>query len=709
MILKQYPFINQLESTDCGPACVAMLIKKFTGILIPLGEIRHIIFSNEHGSNFLGIKKGLETLGIIGEVSECERDKNEFFEMSFPIITQINSGEDFHFIVIYKVYHDRLLIADPLAKQKQWVRIKVFLKEWVPYVYEIKSNRETERLRYYTDKKYHSNFLVELWKYRWLIIVSWLILLTIYALGILFVGMYSTFYDIIIPNKVVTLIMSVSIFYTILLIIQIVLALINVKVLMKINNGIDQALTEKLLNSFFSKNYEVIGSYKGGELITRFRNISQIRGRIVYIVQSLPMDIIIIILTAIFLIRQSFPLAILTLIPILIFLLIMYLSHETMQKNSINLFEKDEDFNTTLIQSIKNIETIKNFNVIEKFEKINNKKLNNLLNMSEKFVTFDSFQSNIKNLIISLFTLYIFALGAYLVINDNMANGMLLVFNSLSIKIFSPFQKIASLQSLFEQGKIAEKKYEDIINTVIPRKEGNIIVPLIEKISLHNVSFIYNVDTLIFDDLELTLLKNSNTAILGKSGSGKTTLAKLLANYFDICSGDIKINEIIYQEYSSKSINDKILYVPQYVEVFNDTILNNITLGRDISLSEIEKRAKSIGFNDIVNHLPDGYLTIIGENGLKLSMGQMQMLNILRATLTEYSLIIFDEVTNGLDLHLKKSVANYLLKYGNIKVFLTHDIEFALLCDNIYIINNHKINKVEKEHNKNLEKILQLL
>ncbi|MGC6173923.1 cysteine peptidase family C39 domain-containing protein, partial [Lacrimispora sp. 38-1] len=288
MILKQYPFINQLESTDCGPACAAMLVKKLTGILIPMGEIGHIIYTNEHGSNFLGIKKGLETLGIFGEVSECKKDKNEFYEMSFPVITQIYKDEDFHFIVIYKFCHDRLLIADPLARQKQWIRIKDFIKEWVPYVYESKIDEVTERLEYYSKKKYHSNLFVELWRYRCLIIISWLISLIIYALGILFVGMYSTFYDIIIPNKVTTLIMSVSLFYTILIIIQILLALINVKILMRISNGIDKLLTEKLLRSFFSKNYEVIESYKGGELITRFRNISQIRGRIVYIIQSLP-------------------------------------------------------------------------------------------------------------------------------------------------------------------------------------------------------------------------------------------------------------------------------------------------------------------------------------------------------------------------------------------------------------------------------------
>ncbi|MGC6174897.1 ATP-binding cassette domain-containing protein, partial [Lacrimispora sp. 38-1] len=414
-------------------------------------------------------------------------------------------------------------------------------------------------------------------------------------------------------------------------------------------------------------------------------------------------------LTAIFLLRQSLPLAMLTLIPIMIFVLTMYLSHETMQKNSINLFEKDEEFNTTLIQSIKNIETLKNFKVTKKFEEINNKKLNNLLIMSEKFVIFDSIQSNVKNLIISLFTLYIFALGAYLVINDNMANGMLLVFNSLSIKMFSPFQKIASLQALFEQGKIAQKKYEDIVNTLMPRKEGNMKVSLIEKISLCNVKFVYGIETLIFDNLNLTLLRNSNTAILGKSGSGKTTLAKLLANYFDTQSGNIKINDKKYQEYYSQSISDHILYVPQYVEIFNDTILNNITLGRDIPLTEVEERAKNIGFNEIINLLPNGYLTIIGENGLKLSMGQMQMLNILRATIIEYSVIIFDEVTNGLDLHLKKSVANYLLEYGNIKIFLTHDIEFASLCDDIYIINNHHINRIDNEYKRNPEIILKLI
>ena len=196
---------------------------------------------------------------------------------------------------------------------------------------------------------------------------------------------------------------------------------------------------------------------------------------------------------------------------------------------------------------------------------------------------------------------------------------------------------------------------------------------------------------MIFKNVNIKIEANSNIALMGNSGSGKETIGKLIANYYGVKKGRILVNGIEIQQYTKESLTNQILYIPQKVELFSGTILENILLGRDIDKEKVFKISRCIGFDEIVNQFSKGYNTIIGERGIMLSAGQMQMLNIIRATVQNYNIIIFDEVTNGLDFELKEKVCNYLFGYGNMKLFITHDYEFAKKCDDIYILKNQTI------------------
>lgn len=196
---------------------------------------------------------------------------------------------------------------------------------------------------------------------------------------------------------------------------------------------------------------------------------------------------------------------------------------------------------------------------------------------------------------------------------------------------------------------------------------------------------------MIFKNVNIKIEANSNIALMGNSGSGKETIGKLIANYYGVKKGRILVNGIEIQQYTKESLTNQILYIPQKVELFSGTILENILLGRDIDKEKVFKISRCIGFDEIVNQFSKGYNTMIGERGIMLSAGQMQMLNIIRATVQNYNIIIFDEVTNGLDFESKEKVCNYLFEYGNIKLFITHDYEFAKKCDDIYILKNQTI------------------
>lgn len=683
----KYPFVRQITNCDCGVACVSMILKKTIDSRLSLGQIKHIIYADDNGSSLIGIKEGLKELGISSIVCECDFSKESFDEMNFPVITQIKIKEDTHFVVLYGKKNNRLFVADPLNKKIVKKKLDEFMKEWIPFILSV--NEITLNHKYYDLEKCvigKHEIYKSISSQKGKIIVSWILSILIYITGILLTGMYSAFFDVIIPNKHIGIIASVLIGYSQFLITNFLLSYVNSILSVKINNRIDKMLTKELLHSFFNKDFAVIEDYKSGELITRFRNISSIRSIFLYFIQVLPIDIIGIVFIYYILYRQNNELSILLFIPLIIFLGIIYLSHEKMRTDSNELFDKEEIFNSSLIESITNIETLKNYQVTDIFEQKVEENLKIFFHLMQKFFSFNLLQTNLKNLVVSLFNLYVIGLGAYLVINNNLAAGSLLVFNSLAMQVFNPFLKITNMQSAYEQGEIARLRYEDILNTEIQRNWGNIEMEKVKELVLSNISYWYNMDSFTLDNISLRIKKGQNIALMGDSGSGKTTIAKLIANYYDVKSGKILINNINIQKYTESSIKKQILYVPQQVELFSGTIMDNILLGRKIDSKKILTIAANLGFDNIIAQLPMGYNTVIGERGITLSLGQMQLLNIIRATVQEYQIIIFDEITNGLDFTLKEKVCNYLFHYGNIKIFITHDFEFAKQCDDIYTL-----------------------
>lgn len=476
--------------------------------------------------------------------------------------------------------------------------------------------------------------------------------------------------------------------------IQVILNILYTKLSIKINNSIDIAVTDRLIANIFSKKYAVIEKVKEGEIVTRLNSISRIREKKLYWILNFPIQVFIMLITIYILFDQNSIMALLIFFPIILAAGIVIVSSESLRERSLVLFNENELFSVLLFRVISNLGTIKGFSATESFKNCVVNKYSELKKENEKFITYSTILSSIKGSIMSIFSLAVLAIGAYYIIDGQLASGTLLMFNSLSTQILNPFMAIANIQTLYEQGKIAELKCEDLIKTEYYTINGKREIEHIDSITVNNLQYEYQVGYPVLRNITVSFWKNKSYAIIGTSGAGKTTLAKLLVNYYEPSNGEICINDISSREYELMEIQRKIIYIQQDVEVFSDTILENILMGRNIPIDIVRNKAGEIGFDKIVESLPYEYDTIIGENGLKLSMGQMQLLNILRATLEEYEVIIFDEVTNGLDKNYRDKIKLYLQKYGNIKIFITHDLEFAKSCNAVFKIENGTINEV---------------
>ncbi|KAK9905738.1 hypothetical protein WJX75_005420 [Coccomyxa subellipsoidea] len=208
-------------------------------------------------------------------------------------------------------------------------------------------------------------------------------------------------------------------------------------------------------------------------------------------------------------------------------------------------------------------------------------------------------------------------------------------------------------------------------------------------VELDNVVFGYRPGRPVLKGVSLKVEPGQSCAIVGSSGSGKSTLLRLLVRLYDAQSGSIQLDGIDVRELQQSSLRQAVAVVPQDTVLFADTILRNIRYGRpDASFEEIERAAEMAQLKRVVDGMPDGYNTIVGERGLKLSGGEKQRVAIARAFLRGPRLLICDEATSALDTATERSIMTSLeeLAQGRTSVFVAHRLSTVQRCDKIVVM-----------------------
>jgi ATP-binding cassette subfamily B protein len=359
--------------------------------------------------------------------------------------------------------------------------------------------------------------------------------------------------------------------------------------------------------------------------------------------------------------------------------------------------ELDSRANTRAIDSLLNYETVKYFNNEEYEAARYDENLRSYEAAAVKSEASLGLLNAGQSLIIAAAVTALMILAAEGVAAGALTLGDLVMINALLIQLYIPLNFLGMVYREIKQARIDMGRMFRLLdeNREIEDRPGAVPLPAGRAtISFDRVRFSYDGRRTILRDVSFEVPAAGKVAVVGASGSGKSTLARLLYRFYDVNEGAVRVNGVDIRDVTQASLRAAIGIVPQDTVLFNDTIYYNIQYGRPAaSREEVIGAAQAAHIHDFIESLPDGYESMVGERGLKLSGGEKQRVAIARAILKDPRILIFDEATSALDSKSEKSIQAELnrIARGHTTLVIAHRLSTVMDADQILVMDRGRI------------------
>lgn len=371
-----------------------------------------------------------------------------------------------------------------------------------------------------------------------------------------------------------------------------------------------------------------------------------------------------------------------------------------------NRSKKIGELNGFVEEMVSGQKTIKAYaaegEVINRFDKINRETVDAYYN-AEYYGSMTGPTVNfINNLSLALITVY----GAILYLKGSLSLGDISSFVQYSRKFSGPINETANIISELQSAAAAAERVFKILDEKpepLDRKNADELTEVEGDVFIEDVTFGYLKDKVIINNLELKSKPGSLTAIVGETGAGKTTIINLLMRFYDVWEGNIYVDAKETRDITRKSLRKAFAMVLQDTWLFSGTIFDNIAYGKEnATMEEVVEVAKVAGIHSFIKRLPDGYNTIVNEDGINISKGQKQLLTIARAMLLDANMLILDEATSNVDTRTEIKIQKAMRRLMEDKTcfVIAHRLSTIQGADNILVVD--KGNIVEQGNHKEL-------
>lgn len=700
---SSFPFFPQHDAMDCGPACLRM-IAKYYGRHYTLESLRKKCHISREGVSMLGISSAAEEIGFksIGVHISFDQLKNE---VPLPCVIHWKQR---HFVVVYKIKRGMVYIADPaggLVKLSE----KEFLNGWISMKGDNNVDEGVAMLlepqpEFYAaegekpDKAKFSFILQYLKPYKKLIVQLFLGMLIGTLLQLIFPFFTQSIVDYGIGNNNINFITLILIAQLTLYAAQTAVEFIRSWILLHISTRINISIISDFLIKLMRLPIGFFDTKMIGDLMQRIGDHQRIEAFLTSSTINTLFSFVTFIVFAFVLAFYSIKLLVVFLIGSALYVLWILIFLKYRRELDYKRFSQASAEQSNLIQMITGMQEIK-LNNCEKqkrweWENIQAKLFKvsiSGLRLSQWQQSGAIFINETKNILISF-------ISACAVINGDMSLGMMMAVQTIVGQLNSPISQMISFIQSAQDAKISLERLGEIHNRPNEVEDGDgktSIFPEDKSLAIENLTFHY--DTLsdaVLRDVNLTIPEGKVTAIVGMSGSGKTTLVKLLLGFYPPTKGTIRIGGLNISNVDPKSWRARCGTVMQEGFIFSESIAKNIAIGEDhIDEQRLLHAAKIANIQDMIDGLPLGYNTKIGQEGNGISQGQKQRILIARAIYKNPDYIFLDEATNSLDANNERVIMDNLQEFfkGRTVVVVAHRLSTVKNADQIVVLNHGKI------------------
>ncbi|WP_445222705.1 peptidase domain-containing ABC transporter (plasmid) [Bradyrhizobium sp. Pa8] len=683
---------KQRDATDCGAASLAS-VAAFYGYKLPLSRIRQYASTGRSGTTVSGLMQAAQQLGFIAKGVKGGFDS--LYKIPKPAIAHLVVKEVLHhFVVIQAIDRRSIIVMDPaygeirkLSHQEfkmQWTGVLVLL---VPAdIFQRRDETTSSFVRFARLLAPHRELMAQA---------------LIGSLVTTILGLSTAIYVQKIVDHVIAagnhnLLNLMSVAMLLILLPQTLINLLRNRLLLQTGQKIDVCLILGYYNHVLGLPQKFFDSMRIGEIVSRMNDAMRIRSFLNEVSITMVVNVLVILFSFGLMFVYSWKIALVVATSIPLYLLVYWTINWLNRKRQRTIMENAADLEAQLVESLGAVSTIKTFGI----ESLANLKMETrfikMLHSVYSAGLISVFGDNASTLLSSLFTVVLMWFGTTLVLDQSVTPGELLSCYTLLGYITRPVASLIQTNRIAQDAFIAADRLFEIFD-LEPASGGSIDATKSElgDICLENVTFRHGAQPELFQDLSITFRRGEMTAVVGKSGSGKSSLAALVQNLYPLERGCIRIGPHDLQDLSTESLRKVVAAVPQSVDVFSGSVIDNIALGEsEPDIEKIVKICDQIGLRSVVDRWPGGFQAYLGENGVRLSGGEKQRLALARALYRDPEILILDEATSSLDSVAEALVVGAveeLRRAGKIIIAISHRLSTICEADKIVVLDNGRV------------------
>ncbi len=697
-MFKTFPHEFQLDTKDCGPACIK-IVAKFYGRFYSLQFLRDLCSITREGVSFLDISYACEKISL--KTVSVKLTLQELITAPMPAIIH---WEKKHFVVLYKIKRNTAFISDP-AKGLVTYDIETFIKHWqnddtgsimmLEPMADFSLNNANDSAG---RKKTFESLLGYFRPYKKAFINLFLVMFIVTVLQGLLPFISKSVIDIGIQTQAVTFIYIVFTANITIIISVLLCNLVRDWILLHVTSRVNISLISDYLIKLMKLPVTFFENKLVGDILQRANDHERIRAFVMNNSLNFIFSILTFLVFGVILLIFNPLLALIYIIGSTFYVLWVLGFLKIRKKLDWEYFELISKNQSYWVETIGSIQDIKINNYEKqkrwKWESIQAK----LYKVNQRVLTVTNAQNTGAQFINQLTNLSITFYCAIAVIKGDITFGMMISTQFIIGMLGGPIVQFLSFIQGYQYAKISFLRLNEIHQLEEEEEKditANVILPESKSLVLRNIGFQYSTHgNIILKNISLIIPEGKVTAIVGDSGSGKTTLLKLIQRLYKPSYGEISVGNLNIENINLRYWRNRCGAVMQDGKIFNDTILNNIVLDdEDLDYERLRKSVSTANIAKEIENLPHGYQTVMGEMGRGLSGGQKQRILIARALYRDPDYLFFDEATNSLDAINEQKIVTALDEIFKSKtvVIVAHRLSTVRKADQIIVLKQGSV------------------